>query len=159
MKKPTQPITVLTIHAENAKGVLARILGTLDQPNYYVTALTMAKTDTIGQVLITVEVDIPESNIKNLLLRMGKIIEVESAWAQPKAAVANLLKTGVFEIDPNKADSQFWQLIQKYGATVTFLGERLLVQKTARAGDLLELYNQLDHAYLKTYSEMILALS
>lgn len=158
MKKPSQTTTILTIHAENAKGVLARVLGILDRPNYYVAALTMAKTDINGQVVITLEAAIPEPVVRNLLLRLEKIIEVASASSR---LIANeeRVKAAVFEIDAEAVDSRFWRLIQKYGADVTFSGGRLVVQKTAQASDLLELYNQLDKAYLITYSETIVALS
>jgi len=155
MKKQTQPNTILIIRAENAKGILTRVLGILDRPNFYVASMTMSKTDIMEQVVIILEAVIPESAINNLLFRLEKIIEVESAMAQLTANI-DLLKAGVFEIDVDKADPGFWQVIQKYGATVIFNGQRLLVEKTAQANDLLDLYNLLDQGYLKTYQETLL---
>jgi len=156
MRKSTQPTTILVIEAENAKGVLARILVTLDRPNYYVAALNMSKTDVNNQVIITIEAVIPEPESANLVLRLEKIIEVERATARSISS-HHLLKAGVFKIDAGKATAKFWQTVQKYGATVTFAEDYLLVQKTGCDNDLQELYNHLDQEYLNTYQETILA--
>jgi len=155
MKKSTEPTTILTIHAENGKGVLARILVTLDRPNYYVVALNMSKTDIVGQVVITIEADIPQADCANLVLRLEKIIEVECAKATPVSSL-KLLKAGIFKINSEKATPKFWQMVQKYGATVTFEEQHIEVQKTANADDLLDLYNLLDEEYLTAYQETIL---
>ena len=157
MKKSIHPTTVITVQAENDKGVLARILGTLDRPNYYVSALTMAKTDIFGQVVITMEIHAPLQEINNLLLRLEKIIEVEAATAHDMA-VSRLIKSGVFEVSMEETGPDFWRLIQKFGATVTFQGNTVLVQKTAQAADLQEFYNQLDQVYLQSYNESAIAV-
>lgn len=156
MKKTTSNSVLFSILTENQKGVLARILAIIDRPNYHLETMTMGKTDVNGQVLITLEALIPAAEQSNIACRIEKIIEVEKIECR-SLDHTQVLRSGLFQVNLAAADHDFWRLIQKSGATVTGASAgKLLLQKTAQAEDLRELYNILDREYLESYSETTL---
>jgi acetolactate synthase small subunit len=145
-KAKTQP-TIFSIYAEDKKGLIGQILIYFNRKSYDVISLNVARTDISDLVLVTLEAFVPETALMPFTERLKKIIEVHAVNIY--AAQNGLKKAGFYRLSNEALNHQLWQLIGKYGAQLSSMGERtFVISKTGSDGDLEELYRKLEGPHL-----------
>ncbi|HZY39763.1 MAG TPA: hypothetical protein VFE53_24075 [Mucilaginibacter sp.] len=145
MKRATKQPTIFSIYAEDKKGLLGQILVHFNKRSYEVISLNVARTDISDLVMLTVEAVVPAKDILPFTERLKKVVEVYAITTYADS----LKKTGFYRLDSVALNSAFWQLIGKYGAHLSSMGEKtFVVSKTGSDGDLEELYRRLEGPYL-----------
>lgn len=149
---------IFSILSEDKKGLLNQITSVFNKKNYEIESLCVARTDIRNIVMITMEALVPAADLRNTLLRIERFIEVYRADAHC-AEQNNLRKVAFFRVSKEIMTSNFWPVIQKYGASITGVFEdSLLLEKTGSDQDILELYNKLDGSYLLSFCKTALVL-
>lgn len=139
---------IIAIYADDKKGLLAQILNIFNKRNYSLGCLNVSRTDIQDIILITVEVEIPDRELKTILRKIENIIEVYRALAWD-AQTVSLNKIGFYRVSLQLLGDSLWALLQKHGATITkIFDESLMIQKIGTDDSLTELYNQLDDKHL-----------
>lgn len=149
MKKPnsTHSQTIFAIYAEDKKGLIGQILVFFNRKSYAVNTLNVSRTDISDLVLITLEAEVPENEIKPFTERLKKIIEVYAITIFDQNH--QLKKTGFYRMALPALNNELWQLIGKYGAHFSSMGkDTFVINKTGSDKDLAELYAKLEGQYL-----------
>ncbi|WPV01644.1 acetolactate synthase small subunit [Mucilaginibacter sp. cycad4] len=149
--KKTTPTKVITVYAEDKKGLLGQILMFLNRKDYPVHQVSAARTDIAHMVLITLEVSIPDDRLPLTIAKLENIIEVYHVSGFT-GFEAELWQAGYFHFAKDFANSRFFALMQKHGATIAGVTtEGFVIQKTGTATDLEVFYNLLDGPGLISY--------
>ena len=110
---------------------------------YDVHSLNVARTDISDLVMLTIETALPAGEVFTLQEKLKKIVEVYSVTVTP--GDAGLKKTGFYRLSIDVLNEPLWQLIQKYGATLSSIDkDSLVISKTGQDKDLAELYSLLE---------------
>ena len=147
MKKPAknQLPTIFSIYAEDKKGLLGQVMIHFNKKSYQVISLNIARTDISDLVLLTIEAIIPADEMLPFTERLKKIIEVYAV----QTYADNLKKTGFYRLASAALTNELWQLIGKYGAYLSSMGQMtFVVSKTGSDADLDELYRRLEGPHL-----------
>jgi acetolactate synthase-1/3 small subunit len=144
----TGTLNIIAIYADDKKGLLAQILNIFNKRDYQIGCLNVSRTDIQDIILITVEVEIPDREVKTILSKIENIIEVYRALAWG-AQTVSLNKIGFYRVSLQLLGDNLWALLQKNGATITkIFDESLMIQKIGNDDSLTDLYNQLDGKHL-----------
>ena len=149
MKKPnsTPAPTIFAIYAEDKKGLIGQVLIYFNRKSYEVSTLNVSRTDISDLVLITLEAAVPQSDLPPFTERLKKIIEVYAVTTYDSNH--QLKKTGFYRLAMPALNSDLWQTISKYGASLSSMGkDTFMISKTGIEKDLTELYNQLEGPHL-----------
>jgi acetolactate synthase-1/3 small subunit len=147
---------VITVYADDKKGLLAQLLMLFNRRDIPVHALNVARTDLNEVVLITLEVEMVATEVNPMLHKLKKIIEVYKAMAYLLLDMP-LPKVGIYRIAAERMEPAFWLLLQKYGATLSGMGQAsFLVQKTGSDQDLRALYEALEGPHLLAFCKSTL---
>jgi acetolactate synthase-1/3 small subunit len=139
---------IIAIYADDKKGLLAQILTIFNKRDYSLGCLNVSRTDIQDIILITVEVEIPDRELKTILHKIENIVEVYRALAWD-AQTVSLNKIGFYRVSLQLLGGSLWALLQKHGATITkIFDESLMIQKIGTDDSLTDLYNQLDGKHL-----------
>lgn len=142
---------VITIYADDKKGLMAQLLMFFNRRDYPVLSLNVARTDLNEVILITLEVILPESQLHTMLCKIERIIEVYKATGYHETDMP-LSKIGVYRVASERLDAALWLLLQKYGATLSGMAkESFLIQKTGSEKDLADLYEELEGPHLLAF--------
>lgn len=146
MKKATKSNpTVFSIYAEDKKGLIGQILIYFNRKSYELISLNVARTDISDLVMVTIEAIIPGPELVPFTERLKKIIEVYTVSTYGDS----LKKTGFYRLESAALNNKLWQLIGKYGAHLSSMGEKtFVIAKTGSDQDLDELYGKLEGTYL-----------
>jgi acetolactate synthase-1/3 small subunit len=149
MKKAiTTNQTIFSIYAEDKKGLVGQILVFFNRKSYDVISLNVARTDISDLVLLTIEALVPEKDLLPFIERVKKIIEVYAIQTYRD----NLKKTGFYRLASEALNNDLWQLIGKYGAHLSSMGDKtFVVSKTGSDSDLEELYGKLEGPHLQGF--------
>lgn len=143
MKKSKHQPYIFSVYAEDKKGLIGQLMIYFNRKDYPVESINVARTDISDLVLITIEAALPGSELLPFAHRLEKIIEVYSV--QHQAAGGGLKKVGFYRLQRSALNDSLWMLMQKYGASLSTIGEKsLVISKTGSDNDLLELYTQLE---------------
>jgi len=145
MKKQSKPTNqfIFTVYAEDKRGLIGQLMIFFNRRYYDVHSLNVARTDISDLVMITIEAAVPAQEVFTLQEKLKKIIEVYSVTVTP--GDAGLKKTGFYRLSVDVLKEPLWQLIQKYGATLTSIDkDSLVISKTGQDKDLEELYGLLE---------------
>jgi len=145
MKKQSKPTNqfIFTVYAEDKRGLIGQLMVFFNRRYYDVHSLNVARTDISDLVMINIEVALPAQEVFTLQEKLKKIIEVYSVTVT--SGHAGLKKTGFYCLSTGVLDGPLWQLIQKYGATLSSIDKNsLVISKTGQDKDLAELYSLLD---------------
>lgn len=149
---------IISILSDDKKGLLGQITSVFNKKSYQIESLNLSRTDVRNIVLVTVEVTMPEEEVRHTMFRLEKFIEVYSADAHC-AVKNNLRKVAFFRVSKDIMTTETWPVIQKYGASITGVFEdSLFLEKTGSDQDILELYNKLDGAHLLSFCKTSLIL-
>jgi len=141
MKKPT----IFSIYAEDKKGLIGQLLIHFNKKGYPVHSLNAARTDISDLVLITLETELPESELEPFTHRLRKIIEVQAIRTSTQA----LKKTGFYRLAIAALTSELWSLASRYGAQLSNMDEHTFtLSKTGTDPDLCDLYQKLEGPHL-----------
>lgn len=146
MKKATNnKPTIFSIYAEDKKGLVGQLLIPFNKRSYELISLNVARTDISDLVMITIEALIPAAELNPFKERLKKIIEVQAV----QTFSDNLKKTGFYRLESAALNSALWQLIGKYGANLSSMGENtFVITKSGTDDDLEELYRRLEGRHL-----------
>lgn len=145
MKKQSKPTSqfILTVYAEDKRGLIGQLMVFFNRRYYDVHSLNVARTDISDLVMLTIEATLPAPEVFTLQEKLKKIIEVYSVTVTP--GDAGLKKTGFYRLSTDVLNEPLWQLIQKYGATLSSIDkDSLVISKTGQDRDLDELYSLLE---------------
>jgi acetolactate synthase-1/3 small subunit len=145
MKKATdqQNQFIFAIYAGDKKGLVGQILVYFNRCSYDLKSMNVSRTDISDFVLITLEAEVPASALKPFVEKLKKIIEVYAITTYP--AGEGLKKTGLYRLSVKALNNNLWNLMTKYGATLSNMGESsLVISKTGMDKDLSELYSLLE---------------
>lgn len=144
---------LLTIKAEEAPGVLARVLTMLSRRRIEMESVSMSKTDLIGVILISGEIYIDANEGKNLQFQLAKIIEVIIVHIVPAQSVT-MHKTAFFKLSADVLREEPENSIQKYGAQLVKVSkDAFIISKTGSEETIKELYNKLDGKHLIGFAQ------
>ncbi|SDE63000.1 acetolactate synthase, small subunit [Mucilaginibacter pineti] len=149
MKKPatSENQFIFSIHAEDKKGLIGQLLMHFNRSSYDVQSLNVARTDISDLVLITLEACVPEAVIEPFRHKLQKIVEVYAVNFCP--ANDGLRKVGFYRLAKPALDARLWELMNKFGATLSSIAEHsLVISKTGSDKDLAELYALLEGPHL-----------
>jgi acetolactate synthase-1/3 small subunit len=149
MKKANQPSNqfIFAIYAEDKKGLVGQVLIYFNRCSYDVKSRNVSRTDISDLVLITLEADLPQASLLPFTERLKKIIEVYALTTYP--AGEGLKKTGFYRLSLKALNNTLWNLMAKYGAALSSMGENsLVISKTGMDKDLSELYSLLEGPHL-----------
>ncbi|SDE84756.1 acetolactate synthase, small subunit [Mucilaginibacter pineti] len=158
MRKPNPNETpyVITVYADDKKGLLAQLLMLFNRRDIPVQSLNVARTDLNEVVMVTIEVEMVATEINPILHKLEKVIEVYKAKAYLSADMP-LPKVGIYRVTAERMDPGFWLLLQKHGATLSGMGKSsFLVQKTGSDRDLTALYEELEGPHLLAFCKSTL---
>jgi acetolactate synthase-1/3 small subunit len=144
---------LLTIKADDAPGLMGRILVMLTRRRLVIESITMAKTDINSVVLISIELLIAAGDVRPLQLQIEKIIEVFITDARlcdvvlmQKLAFYKL-STAILQVPQGKA-------IHKYGAQiVNIYPGSFVISKSGNEQVINELYCKLEGKYLLGFAQ------
>ncbi|MBV8391286.1 MAG: hypothetical protein JO080_15885 [Mucilaginibacter sp.] len=159
MKKQSKPSNqfIFTVYAEDKRGLIGQLMVFFNRRYYDVHSLNVARTDISDLVMLTIEATVPAEEVFTLQEKLKKIIEVHSVTATP--GEVGLKKTGFYRLSVEALDESLWQLMQKYGATLSSLDkDSLVINKTGYDKDLAELYSLLDGPSLLGFCKSALIL-
>lgn len=159
MKKQSNPANqfIFTVYAEDKRGLIGQLMVFFNRRYYDVHSLNVARTDISDLVMLTIEVTLPAGEIFTLQEKLKKIIEVYSVTVT--SGDAGLKKTGFYRLSLNVLNEPLWQLIQKYGATLSGIDkDSLVITKTGQDKDLAELYSLLEGPSLLGFCKSALIL-
>ena len=145
MKKQSKSTNqfIFSVYAEDKRGLIGQLMVFFNRRYYDVHSLNVARTDISDLVMITIEVALPAQEVVTLQEKLKKIIEVFSVTVT--SGNVGLKKTGFYRLSTDVLDKHLWQLIQKYGATLSSIDkDSLVISKTGQDKDLAELYSLLD---------------
>ena len=145
MKKQSKTTSqfIFTVYAEDKRGLIGQLMVFFNRRYYDVHSLNVARTDISDLVMITIEASLPASEVFTLQEKLKKIIEVYSVTATSEGA--GLKKTGFYRLSIDVLNEPLWQLIHKYGATLSSIDkDSLVISKTGQDKDLSELYSLLE---------------
>lgn len=149
--KKNKSTSIVTIHAEDKKGLLGQILMIFNRSSYDVLQLNVARTDVQDLVLITLEAEIPVAFVHFVKHKIEKIIEVYRCTIY-LSSETELNQVGHFRLSKTAMDPATMQLLQKYGAGIVDVKEdAFIVQKIGTEKDLNELYRQLEGVHLLSF--------
>jgi len=144
-KATTTKPTIFSIYAEDKKGLLGQVLIHFNRKSYEVISLNVARTDVSDLVMLTIEAILPACDLSPFTERLKKIIEVYAVHTYGD----NLKKTGFYRLGSAALNNELWQLIGKYGAHLSSMGEKtFVISKTGSDADLDELYRRLEGPHL-----------
>jgi len=146
MKKaiPKKP-TIFSVYADDKKGLVGQVLIHFNKKNYQVISLNVSRTDISDLVMLTIEAIIPVVELLPFAERLKKIMEVYAV----QTYADNLKKTGFYRLESAALNNGLWQLIGKYGAHLSSMGEKtFVITKTGSDADLDELYRKLEGPHL-----------
>jgi acetolactate synthase-1/3 small subunit len=152
MKKANHPSNlqnqfIFAIYAEDKKGLIGQVLIYFNRCSYDVKSMNVSRTDISDLVLITLEAEVPESALKPFTEKLKKIIEVYAITTYP--AGEGLKKTGFYRLSIEALNKTLWNLMAKYGAALSSMGDNsLVICKTGMDKDLSELYSLLEGPHL-----------
>jgi acetolactate synthase-1/3 small subunit len=146
MKKATKSNpTIFSIYAEDKKGLIGQILIYFNRKSYELISLNVARTDISDLVMVTIEAVVPQPELGPFTERLKKIIEVYAITTFCDC----LKKTGFYRLESTALNNNLWQLIGKYGAHLSSMGEQtFVISKTGSDKDLEELYGKLEGPHL-----------
>jgi len=142
---------LFTILSEDKKGLLSILTSMLNRKLIDIESISASRTVIRSQVLVTIEVVMEPAEVRFVLLRMKNIIEVlqveaclmKDAWYQ---------KVALYTIEREGYNSELYSKLQKFGAVmVGYYHDEIIIQKTGRDEDILQLYNELEGKYLKRF--------
>jgi len=145
MKKQSKATSqfIFTVYARDKRGLIGQLMVFFNRRYYEVHSLNVARTDISDLVMITIEVTLSAQEVVTLQEKLKKIIEVYSV--RVTSGNVGLKKTGFYRLSTEGLDEPLWQLIQKYGATLSSTDkDSLVISKTGQDKDLAELYSLLD---------------
>jgi len=145
MKKQSKSTNqfVFTVYAGDKRGLIGQLMVLFNRRYYDVSSLNVARTAISDLVMITIEVTLPAYEVVTLQGKLKKVIEVYSVTVT--SGNVGLKKTGFYRLSTDVLDKHLWQLIQKYGATLSSIDkDSLVISKTGQDKDLAELYSLLD---------------
>ncbi len=146
-----EKLHVITVYAEDKKGLMAQLLMLLNRRDYPVLSLNVARTDVNELILITMEVILPQNELTAILRKMERIIEVYKAIGYQENDMP-LSRVGIYRVASERLDAALWTLLQKYGATLSGMAENsFLIQKTGSEKDLSALYEALEGPHLLAF--------
>ena len=145
MKKQSKTTSqfIFTVYAEDKRGLIGQLMVFFNRRYYDVHSLNVARTDISDLVMITIEAALPAHEVFTLQEKLKNIIEVYSVTATP--GDQGLKKTGFYRLSIDVLNEPLWQLIHKYGATLSSIDkDSLVISKTGQDKDLAELYSLLE---------------
>lgn len=144
---------VLTIRAEDRRGLIHLVTGTIEKQQAEIKSLNAAPTDIHGIVLVTVEIIMAEEHLTTVALKLENIIEVFSVEAvQHEKAIC--LRAAYFRIAKTFLDTQNVSVLQKHNAViVNWYAGAFLVAHHGNDQTVQALYNQLDGPHLLGFSQ------
>jgi|GEM_PF-2320132 len=144
---------LLTVKAQEAPGLLARVLIMLSRRRIELESISMSRTDLNAVALISCEIFIDGDQIKNLELQLAKIIEVIGVHAiAAKEVTAH--KLAFFKISAAILDEQCEAFIQKYGAQLVRISkDAIIISKSGSEEIIKEMYNKLDSTHLIGFAQ------
>ena len=144
---------LLNIKADEAPGLLSRVLIMLSRRRLEVETVTMSRTDISSVVLITIEIIIDGGAVQNLCLQLEKIIEVFSTEALPNHA-AKVEKLAYYKLSNGILQSSQGVSIQKYGAhLVNLYPDSFVISKSGSPAIINELYRVLEGKFLLGFAQ------
>lgn len=145
MKKQSKTTSqfIFTVYAEDKRGLIGQLMVFFNRRYYGVHSLNVARTDISDLVMITIEAALPAHEVFTLQEKLKKIIEVYSVTVTEGGA--GLKKTGFYRLSVDVLNKPLWQVIHKYGATLSSIDkDSLVISKTGHDKDLAELYSLLE---------------
>ncbi|RZK41058.1 MAG: hypothetical protein EOO90_12645 [Pedobacter sp.] len=137
--------------AEDAKGVLGRMIGMIYRPGYTLMNVNVSETDIKNIVLITIEVVVSPNQIKTLVRKMEKIVEVNEV-NYFEVEDEEIRTVAHYRLSIESLQKGTNQHIQKFGAQIISMDSTsLTIEKIARKKEILELYNCLDGVHLISF--------
>jgi acetolactate synthase-1/3 small subunit len=149
MKKPNKSHqqTIFAIYAEDKKGLIGQVLIYFNRKSYAINSLNVARTDISDLVLLTLEAIVPANDLRPLVERLKKIIEVYAITTYNTGH--QLKKTGFYRMNIAALNNQVLQWIGTYGAQVSSMGkDSFVISKTGSDQDLRQLYALLESPHL-----------
>ncbi|MBS1522276.1 MAG: hypothetical protein JST50_14845 [Bacteroidetes bacterium] len=159
MKKQSKTTSqfIFTVYAEDKRGLIGQLMVFFNRRYYDVHSLNVARTDISDLVMITIEATVPAPEVFTLQEKLKKIIEVHSVAVTP--GEVGLKKTGFYRLSIDALGESLWQLLHKYGATLSSIDkDSLVISKTGQDKDLAELYSLLEGPSLLGFCKSALIL-
>ncbi len=160
MKQSTdKQLFTIAVCADDKKGILSRILMIFNRPGYDISHLNVARTDVQDIILINIEAMMPQDQLKIVLHKIEKIVEVYRAIGF-ETHQNSLQKIAHYRLDNQQFNSDTLQLLQKHGAVITErLDDSFVIQKSGCDKDIDELYKLLDGRHLLAFCKSGLIVS
>jgi acetolactate synthase small subunit len=144
---------VLTIKADDRPGLLHLITGIINRRLIEIESLSAAKTDIQTIVLITIELNISEKALTQLVLKLQNIVEVFNVDAV-KMTQAACLRAACFRMDKAFLKTPEKAALLKYSAAiVNIYNDSVLITKFGSEAAIRDLFNQLDGPHLMGFSQ------
>ena len=146
-------MVVLTIKAEDRPGLLHLVSGMIEKRLVRIKSLSYAPTDIHDIILITIELNVSESDLAILALKLENIIEVFSVEAT-KYDEKLCLRAAYYKLAKTFLESPKAIALSKYDATIVkFFPDALLLAKYGTDATILKLYNELEGPELLGFSQ------
>jgi len=144
----------LTIKATNRPGLLHSVTGIINRRLICIKSLNAAPTDVHEIVLITIEIQIAEKDLKALTLRLENIVEIFSVDAI-RYDKAICRRSCFFKLDKRMLTGGPQAIvISKWDAQIISMqGNTVLIYKSGSEDVIRRLYNELDGPYLLGFSQ------
>jgi acetolactate synthase small subunit len=144
---------ILTIKAEYRPGLLHLITGIIEKRQAEIKSLNAAQTDIHDIILVTIEIEVAESNLTSLALKLENIIEVFSVEASQFNQVV-CLRAAYFKMAKAFLDTPKVSVLQNHNALiVNWYPDAFLLAHHGSDVTVRELYNQLDGPHLLGFSQ------
>ena len=139
---------ILNIKAEERRGLLHLLTGTIEKRQVIIHSLSSASTDVHGVLMITIEIFATERELMTLSLKLENIVEVfQVEVTQYDKALC--LRAAYFKMSKAFMESPQLSVMQKYNATVVnFYADSVLIAKYGCDSAIKALYNQLEGPHL-----------
>lgn len=143
----------LTIKAEDRPGLLHLVTGMIEKKLVRIKSLSLAPTDIHDIVLITIELNIKESELTTLAFKLENIIEVFSVEVS-RYDETLCLRAAYYKMAKTFLESPKAIPLSKYDATILkFYPDALLIAKYGTDATIRALYNELDGPHLLGFSQ------
>jgi len=144
---------ILTLKAEDRPGLLHLVTGMIEKRLTKIKSLSLAPTDIHDIVLITVELNIAESELTTLVFKLENIIEVFSVEAT-RYNERLCLRAAYFKLSKKFLDSPKAIVLSKYETNIIkFYPQAFLIAKYGTDATILKLYNELEGPHLLGFSQ------
>ena len=144
---------LLTIKADDAPGLMGRVLVMLTRRRLVIESVTMAKTDISTVVLISIELMIAAGDISPLQLRLEKNVEVFTTDARLCNSIL-MQKLAFYKLANTILQVPQGTAIHKYGAQIiNIYPDSFVISKSGNAQVINELYSKLEGKYLLGFTQ------